>query len=129
MIRYIFHTFHHRIPFLDSLIHILLTLCWKIMFFYFLKFICLISESAEMMIKRLRCTITNAKILKMCYFFKNIMLVSVIIQEEGLSFAFCSVFFLISNTIYFHSFFFSFFFRQYILCVYYNFVVVVVVNF
>ena len=93
MIVFIFHNFYHRLPFLDSLIHILITTYWKIIFFYFLKFTCTIleskkvtsrkliritvkvkdieKESAGTMIKRLCFTTKNGKILKICYLLKN----------------------------------------------------------
>ena len=45
MIVFIFHSFYHRLPFLDSLIHTLVNLYLKIIFFYFLRCICTIAET------------------------------------------------------------------------------------
>ena len=53
MIVFIFHNFYHRLPFLDSLIHILITTYWKIIFFYFLKFTCTNLESKKVTSRKL----------------------------------------------------------------------------
>ena len=96
--------FYHRLPFLDSLIRILINLYLKIILFYFLKFFCPIQESnkkvyeenvleslqrlkmlrekvLETMIKRLCCTRKDSKTSKMLFFLsKKIKLVSIMIQ-------------------------------------------------
>ena len=63
MIVFIFHFFYHRLPFLDSLIHILIT---------FSEFICTIypyieKESAVNDDKKIMLYNKNGKILKICY--------------------------------------------------------------